>query len=142
MSYVGWRRRWRNRTPLSKRPRSKWAGISSTPAGVPSMSSGSSNFILHDCRGAPSISVRHSQNDHKNSKLEASKFLKPPQKTPRPKIADLFSGVGGFSLGAARAGFEVAVAIDLDKHAVASHEKNFPHAKHARRNIAKLSGRD
>jgi DNA (cytosine-5)-methyltransferase 1 len=106
------------------------------------MSSVSSNFILHDCRGAPSISVRHSQNGHKNSKLEASKFLKPPQKTPRPKIADLFGGVGGFSLGAARAGFDVAVAIDLDKHAVASHEKNFPHAKHARRNIAKLSGRD
>jgi DNA (cytosine-5)-methyltransferase 1 len=60
----------------------------------------------------------------------------------RPKIADLFSGVGGFSLGAARVGFDIAVAIDLDRHAIASHKKNFPKTEHARRNIAKLSGDD
>jgi DNA (cytosine-5)-methyltransferase 1 len=75
--------------------------------------------------------VRHSQNGSS-----------PPALKSRPKIADLFSGVGGFSLGAARAGFDVAVAIDLDRHAVASHKKNFPETKHARRNIAKLTGRD
>ena len=59
----------------------------------------------------------------------------------RPKIADLFAGVAGFSLGATRAGFDVAVAIDLDRHAIASHKKNFPNVKHARRNIAKLTDR-
>lgn len=59
---------------------------------------------------------------------------------PRPKIIDLFAGVGGFSLGAIRAGFDVAAAIDLDKHAIASHKKNFPLTNHRRRNIARLSG--
>lgn len=71
--------------------------------------------------------MRHSQNDRAHS---------------CPKIADLFAGVGGFSLGAARAGFDVAIAIDLDKHAVAAHKKNFPFAKHPRRNIANLTGND
>jgi DNA (cytosine-5)-methyltransferase 1 len=60
----------------------------------------------------------------------------------RPKVADLFAGVGGFSLGAARAGFDVAVAIDLDPHAIDNHKKNFPHTEHPRRDIAKLSGPD
>lgn len=58
----------------------------------------------------------------------------------RPKLIDLFAGVGGFSLGAVRAGFDVAVAIDLDKHAIASHKTNFPHTIHRRRNVANLSG--
>lgn len=58
----------------------------------------------------------------------------------RPKVIDLFAGVGGFSLGAIRAGCDVAAAIDLDKHAIASHRTNFPRTKHRRLNIAKLSG--
>jgi tRNA G37 N-methylase Trm5 len=33
----------------------------------------------------------------------------------RPKIIDLFAGVGGFSLGAIRAGFDVAAAISRGK---------------------------
>jgi DNA (cytosine-5)-methyltransferase 1 len=71
------------------------------------------------------------------SRLEGRKSSKAAQ---RPKIADLFAGVGGFGLGAARAGFDVAVAIDLDRHAIASHKKNFPHARHRRWNIANLTG--
>jgi DNA (cytosine-5)-methyltransferase 1 len=59
---------------------------------------------------------------------------------PKPKIIDLFAGVGGFSLGAIRAGFDVVAAIDLDKHAIAGHKKNFPLTSHRRRNIARLSG--
>ena len=43
----------------------------------------------------------------------------------KPKIIDVYAGVGGLSLGAARAGFTVALAVELDKHAVAAHEKNF-----------------
>jgi DNA (cytosine-5)-methyltransferase 1 len=58
----------------------------------------------------------------------------------KPKVIDLFAGVGGFSLGAIRAGFDVVAAIDLDKHAIASHKKNFPHATHRRRNVANLRG--
>jgi DNA (cytosine-5)-methyltransferase 1 len=60
----------------------------------------------------------------------------------QPKIIDLFAGVGGFSLGAARAGFEIAAAVDLDCHALNAHQWNFPRARHARRDILKLSGDD
>ena len=86
--------------------------------------------------------MRYSRNGHTPFEPEASRSPEPPElKSPRPKIADLFAGVGGFSLGAARAGFEVAAAIDLDRHAIAAHKKNFPFAKHPRRNIANLTGK-
>lgn len=39
---------------------------------------------------------------------------------------DLFSGCGGLSLGAARAGLKPTVAVELDPHAAAAHSKNFP----------------
>ena len=42
------------------------------------------------------------------------------------KVIDFFSGVGGFSLGAARAGFRVALAVDNDKVMTTTYEKNFP----------------
>lgn len=60
----------------------------------------------------------------------------------KSKIIDLFAGVGGFSLGAVRAGFELAAAVDLDRHAVDAHKKNFPHAAHARRDVLGLCGDD
>ncbi|HWY50883.1 MAG TPA: DNA cytosine methyltransferase [Chthoniobacterales bacterium] len=86
--------------------------------------------------------MRHSQSGHRNPKPKASSSPRSQHKSPTRKIADLFSGVGGFSLGAARAGFDVAVAIDTDRHAVGSHKENFPKTKHARRDIAKLAGHD
>ena len=42
------------------------------------------------------------------------------------KVVDLFSGVGGFSLGAARAGFRVALAVDNDSVMVGTYSANFP----------------
>src|SRR4051794_39893990 len=60
----------------------------------------------------------------------------------RPRVIDLYSGVGGFSLGAARAGFEIIAAVDLDKRAIESHAVNFPSSRHSRRNIQGLSGHD
>ena len=56
-------------------------------------------------------------------------------------IVDLFSGVGGFSLGAARAGFNVAGAIDNDKHAMLAHKLNFGRSKHLSADISTLSGK-
>ncbi|ENC6334593.1 TPA: DNA cytosine methyltransferase, partial [Escherichia coli] len=36
-------------------------------------------------------------------------------------VIDLFSGVGGLSLGAARAGFDVKMAVEIDQHAINTH---------------------
>lgn len=55
-------------------------------------------------------------------------------------VLDLFAGVGGLSLGAARAGFEVAAAVELDKLALATHRLNFPNTKHIGKDVATLRG--
>jgi DNA (cytosine-5)-methyltransferase 1 len=106
-------------------------------------------FILSRAHLLHSLPVRHSLDDSSRAFLssQSSQTSFPPKLVEaahstevRPRVADLFSGVGGLSLGAARAGFDVAVAIDLDRHAIASHEKNFPCAQHSRRNISNLTG--
>jgi DNA (cytosine-5)-methyltransferase 1 len=40
----------------------------------------------------------------------------------------LFSGAGGLDLGAERAGYEVRAAVEWDRDAAATMEKNFDHA--------------
>lgn len=57
-----------------------------------------------------------------------------------PTVIDLFAGAGGLSLGAARAGFNVAAAVELDSFALETHNKNFPRTIHIPRDIAGLSG--
>lgn len=61
-------------------------------------------------------------------------------KLRNPKVVDLFSGAGGLSLGAARAGFEVFGAIDNDKHALWAHGTNFRKARHLNIDLSKLTG--
>ena len=41
------------------------------------------------------------------------------------KIINLFSGAGGFSLGAKRAGFDIAGSVEIDPHAISVYKKNF-----------------
>ena len=60
--------------------------------------------------------------------------------TSRPKIVDLFSGAGGLSLGAARAGFDVCGAVDTDPHALTAHRLNFSSSRHLDADVAALSG--
>ena len=63
------------------------------------------------------------------------------EKRPKlPLIADVFAGVGGLSLGAARAGFEVRSVVEWDPIAIGVHESNFPESIHIRRDVATLSG--
>lgn len=57
-------------------------------------------------------------------------------------VIDLFAGAGGLSLGAARAGFNVSAAIELDSHAIASHIANFPLTHHIQKDILTLTGLD
>ena len=59
----------------------------------------------------------------------------------KPKeIIDLFSGVGGLSLGAARAGFQIRAAVELDVQASSTHAVNFPTAAHVQEDVSKLAG--
>ncbi|WGV60090.1 DNA cytosine methyltransferase [Brevibacillus brevis] len=58
------------------------------------------------------------------------------------KVIDLFSGVGGMSLGAAKAGFTVSGAVELDPIAIKTHAINFPKTKHLNFDISKLTGAD
>ncbi len=53
---------------------------------------------------------------------------------------DLFCGVGGLSLGAARAGFDVCGAVDNDPHAFVAHKQNFRSTRHLQIDISNLTG--
>ena len=59
-----------------------------------------------------------------------------------PYVIDLFSGAGGLSLGASRAGFNVVAAVEIDKHAIKSHALNFPFCHHIQEDILTLTGQD
>lgn len=58
------------------------------------------------------------------------------------KVIDLFAGVGGLSLGATRAGFDLVGAAELDSIAINTHKYNFPNLKHLQCDIAYLSGNE
>ena len=47
-------------------------------------------------------------------------------KSGKLKIINLFSGAGGFSLGAKRAGFDIAGSIEIDPQAISVYKRNFP----------------
>ncbi|MEN3030604.1 DNA cytosine methyltransferase [Chromobacterium amazonense] len=61
--------------------------------------------------------------------------------TNSPNVIDLFAGAGGLSLGAARAGFCVSAAVEIDPFATETHLKNFPNTKHSSESVANLTGR-
>jgi len=55
-------------------------------------------------------------------------------------LVDLFSGCGGFSLGAHQAGFRVATAYDIDPILASSYPFNFPDTQLMLKDISKLDG--
>lgn len=58
------------------------------------------------------------------------------------EFVDLFCGAGGLSLGLQQAGLRQRLAVDSDKCAIASYQRNFPRARVLLRAIEELSPRD
>ncbi len=56
----------------------------------------------------------------------------------RPKIVDIFSGAGGFSLGARMADFKTVLAVDIDSDITFSFSQNFPLTPLLLKDISKL----
>jgi DNA (cytosine-5)-methyltransferase 1 len=54
------------------------------------------------------------------------------------ELFDLFCGIGGLSLGVARADFRLALSVDNDPTLMGMHQKNFPGCNHLNANIADL----
>lgn len=54
-------------------------------------------------------------------------------------LVDLFSGCGGFSLGARQAGFDVAAAFDIDPILTSAYSFNFPQSKLLLADVSKLT---
>lgn len=58
------------------------------------------------------------------------------------KIINLFSGAGGFSLGAKRAEFDIAGSIEIDPQAISVYERNFPNTPLWPKDISTISAAD
>mgnify|MGYP001248601355 CR=1 FL=1 len=58
------------------------------------------------------------------------------------KVIDLFSGVGGMSLGATLAGCTLVGAVELDPIAIDTHKVNFPKTVHLKSDISALTSND
>lgn len=58
------------------------------------------------------------------------------------KVADLFAGVGGLSLGFEQAGFDVAFAVEFDKDIASAYEKNHVGTTMYNADIAKLDANE
>src|ERR1700754_1041434 len=60
----------------------------------------------------------------------------------RPIAVDLFSGVGGLSLGFEQAGFDVVAAVEYDSVHAAAHAFNFPACATIARSVVGLTGNE
>src|SRR5436190_1951416 len=63
------------------------------------------------------------------------------RKTNRLLAVDLFSGMGGMTLGLKRAGFNVVGAVELDALAAETYALNHPEVFQVRRDIQRISAR-
>lgn len=72
-------------------------------------------------------------------RIPANSSRHPEASNKKNNIAiELFCGVGGLSLGAARAGLKIVAGVDNDQRAILAHKKNFPSTIHLKHDIAQL----
>lgn len=64
-----------------------------------------------------------------------------PVPVPPPVAADVFSGAGGLTLGLKRAGFRVAVSVEIEDHAFATYKTNHPEVRAIKQDVRTVSGR-
>ena len=64
------------------------------------------------------------------------------KKCEKLKIFNLFSGAGGFSLGAKRAGFDIAGSVEIDPQAISVYKKNFPNTPLWAKDLSTVSATD
>lgn len=57
----------------------------------------------------------------------------------RPVAVELFAGAGGLALGFSRAGFRVAVAVEMDRDAAQTHRANHPGTVVLERNVEEIT---
>ncbi len=57
----------------------------------------------------------------------------------RPIAIDLFCGAGGMAVGFEQAGFDIALAVDIDGHHAATHARNFPYGTTLCKSIVDLT---
>ena len=97
-------------------------------------------FCLRLChKGADDVKASGSEGEcalQNQNKIEKSN-----KNAPSFTIIDVFSGVGGLSLGASRAGLKIALAVEKDPHIAAAHKLNFPGVKHLEEDVLEHSGR-
>lgn len=55
---------------------------------------------------------------------------------------DLFSGIGGQTLGLKKAGFKVVVSIEIDEHAVKGYKLNHPETEMIQKDIRKVTAKE
>jgi DNA (cytosine-5)-methyltransferase 1 len=60
----------------------------------------------------------------------------------KKSVIDLYSGVGGLSLGAIHAGLDLVGSVELDKTAFDTHELNFPNSINLNEDVSRLTGED
>jgi DNA (cytosine-5)-methyltransferase 1 len=78
--------------------------------------------------------MRHNGKDILNDQTKAFEH------DQRFTVIDLFSGIGGFSLGAARAGFQLLAAVDNEPRASKAFAVNFHGCKQLHEDIVQLTG--
>jgi DNA (cytosine-5)-methyltransferase 1 len=55
---------------------------------------------------------------------------------------DMFAGAGGLTLGARRASFDVALAVEIDSEIIETYRRNHPNVRVLKRDVRRLSGEE